>query len=77
MQLRTRVGLNIQELRRARGWSQEALAHAAHIDRGYMGKLENGRYAASLDTLEKISSALGIDPAELLQPRKQVTSQVD
>ncbi|MGR3436196.1 MAG: helix-turn-helix domain-containing protein [Shimia sp.] len=73
MQLRTRVGLNIQEMRRERGWSQEALAHAADVDRGYLGKLENGKYAVSLDTLEKIATALGIDPVELLQPREQIT----
>lgn len=69
MQLRTRVGLNIQELRRAKGCSQENLAHAAGVDRGYMGKLENGKYSASLDTLEKISRALEVDPIELLRPR--------
>ena len=69
MQLRTRVGLNIQELRRAKGWSQEALAHAAGIDRGYMGKIENGKYAASLDIIEKVSGALEVDPMDLFRPR--------
>ena len=69
MQLRTRVGLNIQDLRRAKGWSQEALAHAAGIDRGYMGKIENGKYAASLDMIEKVADALHVDPARLLQAR--------
>lgn len=69
MQLRTRVGLNIQDLRRERGWSQEALAHAADVDRGYLGKLENGKYAASLDTLEKIANAMDLDPTELLRRR--------
>jgi DNA-binding XRE family transcriptional regulator len=69
MQLRTRVGLNIQDLRRAKSWSQETLAHAAGVDRGYMGKIENGKYAASLDMVEKISSALEIDPMDLFRPR--------
>ena len=68
MQLRTRVGLNIQELRRARGWSQETLAYEAGIDRGYIGKLENGKYAASLDMVEKIAKSMGVDPAELVRP---------
>ena len=68
MQLRTRVGLNIQELRRARGWSQETLAYEAGIDRGYIGKLENGKYAASLDMIEKIANSMGVDPAELVRP---------
>lgn len=69
MQLRTRVGLNIQELRRTKGWSQEALAHAAGIDRGCMGKIENAKYAASLDMIEKISTALEADPVDLSRSR--------
>lgn len=28
-----------------------------------MGKLENAKYAASLDMLEKIARALGVDPS--------------
>ena len=69
MNLRERVGLNIQELRRIRGISQEDLAHRAGINRGYMGKLENAKYAASLDKIEAIAEALKIDPSELLKPR--------
>jgi transcriptional regulator with XRE-family HTH domain len=69
MELRVRVGLNIQELRRERGLSQEALAHAAEINRGYFGKLENAKYAASVDMLERIARALDVDPADLLKPR--------
>ncbi|MEP4989798.1 MAG: helix-turn-helix transcriptional regulator [Paracoccaceae bacterium] len=34
-----------------------------------MGKLENAKYAASLDMLEKIASALNVDPSVLLAPR--------
>ena len=69
MKLRERVGLNIQELRRIQGISQEDLAYRAGINRGYMGKLENAKYAASLDKIETIAKALNVDPAELLKPR--------
>ena len=69
MKLRDRVALNIQELRRERGLSQEELALRADVNRGYMGKLENAKYAASLDMLEKIASALNVDPSALLAPR--------
>ncbi|WP_300038567.1 helix-turn-helix transcriptional regulator [uncultured Roseobacter sp.] len=61
--------MNIQELRRDRGLSQEALAHAAEINRGYFGKLENAKYAVSVDMLEKIAEALDVDPSALLKPR--------
>lgn len=46
MNLRDRVALNIQDLRRARGLSQEELAHRADVSRGQMGKVENAKIAA-------------------------------
>ena len=69
MNLRDRVALNIQELRRARSLSQEELAHRADVSRGHMGKLENAKFAASLDLLERIAKALNVDPAELFTKR--------
>lgn len=69
MKLRDRVALNIQDLRRSRGLSQEELAHRADVSRGYMGKIENARFAASLDLLERIAQALNVDPVELLAKR--------
>ncbi len=72
MNLRDQVGVNIQRLRREQGLSQEALAHAADISRGYMGKIENGKYAASLDVIEKIAKALDLEPCELLTRQQSV-----
>lgn len=69
MRLRERFGLNVQRLRRERGVSQEDLANRAGVNRGYMGKIENAKYAASLDMVEKIAAALDVDPVELLTPR--------
>ena len=69
MKLRDRVALNIQDLRRSRGLSQEDLAHRADVSRGYMGKIENARFAASLDLLERIAGALNVDPVELFAKR--------
>ena len=69
MKLRDRVALNIQDLRRSRGLSQEELAHRADVSRGYMGKIENAKFAASLDLLERIAQALNVDPVELLAKR--------
>ena len=69
MNLKERVGLNLQDARRAKGISQEELAHRASVNRGYVVKIENAKYSASLTTLEKIAQALNIDPSELLRPR--------
>ena len=69
MKLREQLGLNIQEARRSREISQEDLAHRANIDRGYMGKIENAKHAASIDMIESIAKALDLEPMELLKPR--------
>ena len=69
MKLRIELGLNIQEARRSRGFSQETLAHLADIDRGYIGKIENAKHAATIDMVEAIADALGIEARNLLNPR--------
>ena len=71
MNLRERVGLNIQDTRRLQGISQEVLALRADVNRGYMGKIENAKNSMTLDMLEKISKALDIDPKYLLNQRSQ------
>ncbi|MEM5469542.1 MAG: helix-turn-helix transcriptional regulator [Sulfitobacter sp.] len=69
MNLRDRVALNIQDLRRARDLSQEELALRAEVSRGHMGKVENAKFAASLDLLERIAKALNVDPEKLFAQR--------
>ena len=66
---RVQLGLNIQEARRSKGFSQKTLAHRAGIDRGYIGKIENTKHAASIDMVEAIAEALGIEARDLLYPR--------
>lgn len=70
MELRVRLGLNIQEVRRSKGLSKEDLAHHAGINRGYIGKIENTKHAASVDMIEKIARALAVDPVLLFKPRQ-------
>lgn len=69
MRLRDHVGKNIQDLRRSLGISQEDLALRARINRGYMGKVENGKYSISVDKLEKIALVLKVDACVLLSTR--------
>ena len=70
MELRMRVAKNIKELRNQLNLSQEELAYMASVDRGYMGRVENGKHSISLDVLEKLANALEIDPAELLERKR-------
>lgn len=52
--------------RRRQGLSQERLAEQAGLHRTYVGDIERGAANASLETVEKIASALQLDPCQLL-----------
>lgn len=71
MRLQDRVGLNIQDLRRAKKLSQEELAHIAEIHQTYLSGVESGKRNPSLVVIERISKALGVDPEELLRRRRR------
>jgi transcriptional regulator with XRE-family HTH domain len=52
------IGKKIQKRRREMGYSQEELADKIGISRAYMGFIEQGRNAPSLEVLEKIAKQL-------------------
>jgi transcriptional regulator with XRE-family HTH domain len=61
------VGRAIRHARKEQGYTQEAFALAAGLDRSYMGAIERGEYNLTLDTLLKVSTALGVRASELLR----------
>jgi transcriptional regulator with XRE-family HTH domain len=65
-------GLALRQLRDARGWSQEALAQRANLNRTYVGDLERNLATPSLLTLEKLAHALGCPTSALLVQVEQV-----
>lgn len=67
MSLRERVARNLRRVRHEKSMSQEELAHRAHVNRNYVGMLEREEFAASVDILEKLATALGVDPIEFLR----------
>ncbi|MFC3070482.1 helix-turn-helix domain-containing protein [Phenylobacterium soli] len=67
MSLRAILARNLRQLRQAKGWSQEEIAARADITANYVSSLEREEYAASLDVLEALAAALGVEPIELLQ----------
>ena len=58
MDIREILALNLRKLRRARGLSQEELAHRAKIDRTYVSSLERSIYAAGIDVVDRLGRAL-------------------
>jgi transcriptional regulator with XRE-family HTH domain len=69
MDVRQRVGLNLQNLRRAKGLSQEDLAHRAEIHQTYLSGVERGRRNPSIMVLQRIAVALGADITDLIAKR--------
>jgi transcriptional regulator with XRE-family HTH domain len=59
---------NLIRLRREKGWSQEALAFEAGLHRTFVAHVERQVRNISLDNLERLALALGVQPYELLLP---------
>jgi transcriptional regulator with XRE-family HTH domain len=70
MDVRRRVGLNLQELRRKRGLSQEELADRAGIHQTYLSGVETGKRNPSVVVLQRIAVALGSDIETLTSKRR-------
>lgn len=66
--LRAVLARNIIRLRHERKWSQEQLAFEAGLHRTFVAHVERHARNISLDNLEKIASAFGVDPYCLLLP---------
>ena len=67
MDIREVFARNLRKYRQAKGLSQETLAHEAGIDRTYISALERSQYSASITTLDKLATILGVEAAELLR----------
>jgi transcriptional regulator with XRE-family HTH domain len=70
MDLRARVGLNVQRLRRDKEMSQEELAARAEMHQTYLSGVERGVRNPSLLVLGRIAKALGVDVEDLLKRRR-------
>ena len=70
MDVRERVGLNLQKLRRERGLSQEELAHRANIHQAYLSGVERGKRNPTATVLQRIAEALGADIEDLVSRRR-------
>jgi len=61
-----RFAIVVRQLREARGWSQERLAHRAQLNRSYMGEIERATAMPSLATAGKLARALEVPLSELI-----------
>lgn len=64
-------GLVVRQSRKKHGWSQEALADKANLNRSYLGEIERGDAMPSLATVQKLAQALGSNMADLVSRCEQ------
>jgi transcriptional regulator with XRE-family HTH domain len=67
MEIKETFARNLKAIRRARGLSQEELAHRAGIDRTYISALERSVYNASIDVVDRLAKELGVEAPDLLK----------
>jgi transcriptional regulator with XRE-family HTH domain len=63
--LRVTFGQRLRELRQRQGLSQEAFADVFGFARSYMSRLERGVGNPSLDAIQTLADALGVQVVEL------------
>lgn len=57
---RDRIGLRVMALRKCAGLTQEQLADKAGLQRTHVVRIEAGKYAVTLETIQAIAEALGM-----------------
>jgi transcriptional regulator with XRE-family HTH domain len=66
MDVRQRLAVNMKRLRKERGWSQEALADEAGLDRTYISGIERIVRNPTVTVVQRIATALGCGLGDLL-----------
>ena len=68
MSARVRFAQRLRLQRLDRGLSQEELADQAGLHRTYIGSVERAERNISIDSMERLAQALGLDVSDLLAP---------
>ena len=65
------LALNVIRLRGQHGWSQEALAFECGLHRTFVAHVERKVRNISLDNIERLAKAFGVETFELLTPHNR------
>ncbi|PIY09018.1 MAG: transcriptional regulator [Flexibacter sp. CG_4_10_14_3_um_filter_32_15] len=60
MEIQSKIGNRIKELREVKSISQKNLAYDSDLDRSYIASVESGKRNISIKNIEKIAIALGV-----------------
>lgn len=66
MSVQRKLGARVREIRKRRGLTQARLAEKAGISTKYVGAIEGGGENPTVEILARLSAALGLRPADLL-----------
>lgn len=69
--IKDRLGKNVTGLRQQKGWTQARLAEVVRISPTFMMHIERGTRGTSLETVELLAEALGVDVALLFMDVKK------
>ena len=65
--LRARLAHAARRLRAERGWTQEQVAGAASMNPRHYQKIEEGSVNVTINTLERLCAAFGVDVMKLFE----------
>ena len=69
-------GKRLREQRQLKGYTLEVLAEKSRISTNYLGDVERGKKSVSLETLQKLASALDISADALLRDNIPAASYI-
>lgn len=67
MDIKSKVGKRIREIREKIDMSQKDLSYSADLDRSYIASVESGQRNISIVNLEKIANSLQVSLSELFK----------
>lgn len=70
------LGERIQSIRKSKNMTQQELADKIGVKRSVVSKYENNSVNISVDTIEKIANALGVETSELLYEQSELMAQL-
>ena len=62
---------NVRRLRHEKSWSQHDLAHESNIRQALVSALEISKANPTLESLDRIAAAFGMEVADLLAPQDE------
>ncbi len=68
MKLRLLAAKRIRQIREGKELSQEGLADIAGLHRTYVSSVERGERNVTVDSLERLAEALGVDVRAFFEP---------